>query len=91
LTMIKAGRSSRFVLFLLLVGSLLCTSLFSALALNVNTVAAAPTMTGLHVVSNQVLNGDGQVRRLPGVNRSGRGIPRAPGTGRFRHHAASCS
>ena len=31
---------------------------------------AAPSMTGLHVVGNQILNGDGQPLRLRGVNRT---------------------
>lgn len=35
------------------------------------TGAAGPSMSGLHVVGNQITNGDGQVVRLLGVNRSG--------------------
>ena len=69
--MIRAGRSSRYLVFLVLIGALICTPLFSLLSPATTTVAAAPAMTGLHVVGNQIVNGDGQGVRLLGVNRSG--------------------
>lgn len=57
-------------LLLLVIVALMIVSLFAVFRSSVS-VKAAPSITGLHVSGNQILNGNGQVIRLLGVNRSG--------------------
>ncbi len=46
-------------------------------------LAAAPVMTGLHVVGNQIVNGTGQIVRVRGTNRSGTEFACVQGWGLF--------